>query len=322
MIPNVFISSTVADLRYLRDALRDAVQELCYCPVMSDYGEVGYLAPVTAAQSCYRTVAECHIVVLIVGQRYGHCDKDGISVTHKEFLTAQEKGLPVITFIETDVIAFEKLFDVDPHADLWGKFKGMDNPEGTFRLLKAIRASQSFNGCIPFGSAAEVKELLKQQIAHFVCLRLNEIVRPLKSEVQELFAEVKMMRQELKSQHPDTPEIERYGHVLRLLLDDRSAGFRKFLEALFMNLDTAVPVLLKHDQFSEIPKVAGYSLEIEKNAEVPMEVLRDPKQHKLLLTMASGGDGFYIVTRDKRVILNELQMNHFERIMNAIANTK
>ena len=42
MIPNVFISSTIEDLHYLREGLRDAVNDLAYRPVMSDYGEVGY----------------------------------------------------------------------------------------------------------------------------------------------------------------------------------------------------------------------------------------------------------------------------------------
>lgn len=30
MIPNIFVSSTVEDLRYLRDGLRDAIVELAY----------------------------------------------------------------------------------------------------------------------------------------------------------------------------------------------------------------------------------------------------------------------------------------------------
>jgi hypothetical protein len=41
MIPNIFISSTISDLRYLRDGLREAVSELAYHPVMSEHGEIG-----------------------------------------------------------------------------------------------------------------------------------------------------------------------------------------------------------------------------------------------------------------------------------------
>ncbi|MCJ7812359.1 DUF4062 domain-containing protein, partial [bacterium] len=43
MIPNVFISSTIKDLHYLRDAIRDLVKELGYRPIMSEYGDIGYI---------------------------------------------------------------------------------------------------------------------------------------------------------------------------------------------------------------------------------------------------------------------------------------
>ena len=38
MLPRVFVSSTIEDLHHLRDAVRDAVAELEYIPVMSEYG--------------------------------------------------------------------------------------------------------------------------------------------------------------------------------------------------------------------------------------------------------------------------------------------
>jgi len=43
MIPNIFISSTIKDLKYLRDAIRELISEIGYKPIMSEHGEVGYL---------------------------------------------------------------------------------------------------------------------------------------------------------------------------------------------------------------------------------------------------------------------------------------
>jgi hypothetical protein len=43
VIPNVFVSSTILDLQYLRDAVRDVVIELGLRPVMSEYSEVGFV---------------------------------------------------------------------------------------------------------------------------------------------------------------------------------------------------------------------------------------------------------------------------------------
>ena len=100
MIPNIFISSTIADLHYLRDGLRDAIDELCYRTVIREHGEVGYIKPAkAAAESCYCSIRECQIVVLIVGKRYGATGDDGLSVTHKEFQAARKEQVPIITFV-------------------------------------------------------------------------------------------------------------------------------------------------------------------------------------------------------------------------------
>ena len=43
MIPNVFVSSTIQDLHHLRDAIREAIVDLAFSPVMSEYGDIGYV---------------------------------------------------------------------------------------------------------------------------------------------------------------------------------------------------------------------------------------------------------------------------------------
>jgi len=50
MIPNVFVSSTISDFHHLRDAIRDTITELGYHPVMSEYGDIGYLPSVSAEE--------------------------------------------------------------------------------------------------------------------------------------------------------------------------------------------------------------------------------------------------------------------------------
>jgi len=150
MIPSIFISSTIADLHYLRDGLRDTVEELAYRPVMSEHGEVGYINPTTAAESCYRAVRQCQMVVLILGRRYGSADAEGFSVTHREYLAAKEDNLPIITFVEPQLLSFKEVYDADPKASLWDSFAGMDNPKQTFALLDDIGRSESYNAILPF----------------------------------------------------------------------------------------------------------------------------------------------------------------------------
>jgi hypothetical protein len=63
MIPNIFISSTIGDLSYLRDSIRDLIFEIGYAPIMSEYGDIGYSPTSSAEDSCYLTMKNCQLAV-------------------------------------------------------------------------------------------------------------------------------------------------------------------------------------------------------------------------------------------------------------------
>lgn len=173
MTPAIFVSSTIRDLHHLRDGIRDAIEELSYRPVMSEHGEVGYLHPLTAAEGCYQSVAQCQMVILMIGARYGA--KEGLSVTHQEFQTARDNGIPIISFVEPRVLSYKEIFDCDESSTVWSQFATMDNARGTFRLLDEIKASPTYNAILPFGSVGDAKRLLKLQIADFVGNQLSTL---------------------------------------------------------------------------------------------------------------------------------------------------
>lgn len=317
MIPSIFISSTIADLHYLRDALRDSIEDLAYKPIMSDYGEVGYLAPTTAADSCYRTVAQCQLVILIIGKRYGDVDEKGLSVTHKEFLRAKEEGIPIISFIENEVLTFKQVYDTDPSSTLWDKFSKMDNPRATFDLIDRIKASPTFNSCIRFTSAGDAKRLLKLQIADFVGERLNETIRPMKSDVQDVLAEVKAIRQELQSK-ATSGNVNKYARALRFLLSDKVAGFRKFIELVFFDIDAAMPHLMKAIDLQALLGDAKWKLEINNDMNFPHRVA-ESKDALMRFNYASmGDDRFYVILKDKSAIMNQTQYDEFNAMLQSL----
>jgi hypothetical protein len=84
---------------------------MAYNPVLSEYGGVGYLNPSTAAESAMATVQQCQMMVLIIGKRYGSIFKDEVSVTHNEMRKARELRIPIITFIDEEVLAYKKIYD-------------------------------------------------------------------------------------------------------------------------------------------------------------------------------------------------------------------
>jgi len=315
MIPNIFLSSTVTDLHYLRDALRDAVVELSYTPIMSDYGEIGYINAATAAESCYRSVRQCQLAILVIGRKYGNQDKDGYSVTHREFLTAKEHRIPIITFVESQVINYKEVFDADPAAPTWKNFPGMDSPQKTFALINEVKSSDSYNGILPITTAGEAageaKRHLKLQIADFVGERLNDVIRPVKSEVQEILAEIKTLRKELKPDNAPNLETQKYLRTMRFLLDDQVSGFRKFCEVVSGDLESAVPLLIKNHNFEEFLATLKLEKVIEENRDNFNVLMRGAATSQPELRYAShGGDGWWAAIGNK-TIFSKTQFERF-----------
>jgi len=268
MLPNVFISSTISDLQYLRDAIRDAIVDLRYHPVMSEHGEVGYMRPTTAATACYRTVEQCHMVILIVGKRYGAIGDDGLSVTHKEYLAAKDASIPTITLVEQQVLHYKEVFDASPNADLWHEFSRMDRPSDTFKLIDDISSSEVFNGLIPFVSAVDAKEKLKLQIADFVGQRLGDTIAPMSMQIKDVLAEIKTLRNQQAHGNGDVGDTKRFLAATRYLLSDNAADYRKLLERIFGDMDFAISKICALSEFSEVIKEAGYTSDIASNEEL------------------------------------------------------
>jgi hypothetical protein len=328
MIPSIFISSTIADLRYLRDGLRDAIIELAYQPVMSEYGEVGYLHPTTAAGSCYRTVTQCQMVVLIVGKRYGSIVADGLSVTHKEFQAAQEHQIPVITFVEPQVLSYKEVFDVKPNPEIWDDFTAtMDNPRKTFQLLDEICDSSVFNGIIPFNSVGEAKAKLKLQIADFVGARLAETASPVNTQLRDVLAEISTVRKMLldSSESMSTKEevTKRYHAATRFLLNDTATEYRKLLEILFGDLDAAIAEIVDCESFEAVLNRAGYTHTVVSDKEATgafmgLGNIAETPPEALPIHASFGASGGYAVYRDKRAIFGHAAFRRFSGLQKAL----
>lgn len=318
MIPNIFISSTVGDLRYLRDALREAVLDLAYHPIMSEHGEVGYLNPITAAESCYRSIQQCQMAVLIIGRRYGDPTEDGgISVTHREFRTAREHGIPLIGFVEAQVLAYRDVFKANPDPKTWKKFQHMDHPELTFTLVDEITSSETYNGLIPFTTVKEAKQALKLQIADFVGQSLTQIISPMRTEIKDVLAEIKTLRHELADQRKLDPD---FLTTLRFILDDRRAqGYRYLIENTVGPIDKAIPILIKSKTFDEFMKKSGYAITVSNKVDIIKDNEPNPKMTGAM-TFGTPSPGEpkgvaraeFLILSDQAVIMNVAAKGHFD----------
>lgn len=319
MIPNIFVSSTVDDLRYLRDGLREAIEDLAYNAILSEHGGVGYLRPTTAADSCVATVQQCQMMVLIVGKRYGSISADGFSVTHHEMRKARELRIPIITFVESDVLAYKKIYDANRSIPL-KDFPGMDNPAMTFQMIDEVINAPFYNGLIQFGTVGDAQRHLKGQVANFVGDALSEVISPMKAEIQDLRSDVKSLLQTIRPA-PDQ-HATNFLNVMRFLLDDTNAQYRKLLEGLFGNIDVAVAKVIEAPTFDDVIERSGVRLEVvgtQTELTSLVDASReatstDPGAIDTMCLNSTWGSiwGGYAVFADGRVVMDAKAKKHFD----------
>lgn len=119
--PRVFVSSTYYDLRHIRKGIEVFIQQLGFESVLFESGGIPFSHEKPLDESCYQEIASCHMLVLIIGGRYGSSasndESNGTgemmerqyefynSITKKEFETAHNQDIPVYIFVEKGVLA-------------------------------------------------------------------------------------------------------------------------------------------------------------------------------------------------------------------------
>lgn len=97
----VFVSSTYEDLQEERKAVMEALLQMNCFPVGMEYFNAADDSQWDVITSL---IDECDYYVLIVAGRYGSIDEaSGKSYTQKEYEYAVNKGIPVISFVHSDV---------------------------------------------------------------------------------------------------------------------------------------------------------------------------------------------------------------------------
>jgi len=213
--------------------------------------------------SCYLTVQDCQLAIILIGKRYGSISANGRSVTHNEFITARSKSVPVICLVDREIITFKRIYDANISTDNMPSFPGMDDPQKTFEFINDFINSPVNNGFLEFGDVSEVRSHLKKQLAHLFGELLRNRFDPLKVEVQDVLSEIKTLRYELLK---DTKSS--YQPILnsfRFILADENHHFGKNLECLFDSREEAVPPLIESKTFDDLVAKSGLEIEIVDN---------------------------------------------------------
>lgn len=256
MKPRVFVSSTYYDLKYVRENLEHFLKFYGFEPVLFENGSVAFRPGKAPDASCYLEVEQCHMMILIIGGRYGSLaspkerqkeieryEKEEVSVTRREFEKALQRGIPVFVFIDKNVHAGYRTYRenqklIDEHKE---EFKPSHVDD--MRVYKFVDAVQGMT-IKTFERIEEIEEYLRQQLAgmfyeHLVRLHGDSETKKVLSAVDELkilSQQMGAMLQQVGEKVIEKPELEKVrDEQKRLLIDGYTAQVpTKWLKLQFL----------------------------------------------------------------------------------------
>lgn len=192
----VFVSSTFLDLKLERSKVMESLLELdCFPAAM----ELFPSSDSTAWEWIQRVIQDSDYYLVIIGNRYGSVDDQGLSYTEKEYDYAVSLKKPVMAFLHSDPGSIpSKLSDKDPEVA-----KKLD----AFRQKVRARLCKDWNGADHLASVVSrsITQLKKTHPA-VGWIRANQGASPEQLERQEeLRREVEELRAQLQRAKTEAP---------------------------------------------------------------------------------------------------------------------
>jgi hypothetical protein len=193
MKPRVFVSSTYYDLKYVRESIERFISNYNFEPVLFESGNVTFEHGEELDTSCYNEVNLCHMMILIIGGRYGSkatgdnktdvitkYEAQFVSITRREYETALSKNLPVFIFIDKNVYSEYQTYSENrsifesPTSEkkMNFKFAHVDSIN-VFRFIDYLNK----NPIKTFEKFEEIEDYLKNQISGLFYLYLMQLQR-------------------------------------------------------------------------------------------------------------------------------------------------
>lgn len=201
--PRIFVSSTYYDLKYVRERLDRYIRSYCFEPILFESDDVFFDSNNRLDESCYKEIENCHMMILIVGGRYGTLaseqkdvyEKQYVSITRKEYETARRKGIPVMVFVEKNVYVEYKTFLANK-KNLPNDFKyAFVDDARIFDFISILE-----QGAIKvFDKIDEIEHYVSHQIAGMLLAYLKQLqVDKSETEVKNAVDEIKVVSQSMQ----------------------------------------------------------------------------------------------------------------------------
>jgi hypothetical protein len=202
--PRIFVSSTYYDLKHIRASLEAFIDSFGYESVLFESGDIAFRHDKPLDDSCYKEVDNCHMLVLIVGNRYGSAvtgeqkpsseDKEKAyklynSITRKEHEIARKRDIPIFIFVDKNVLAEHETYKQN-RDNTSIKYAYVDSVN-VFRLLDEILAQGRNNFIRGFENFDDISLWLRDQwaglFAEFLMLKRSDAtLSDLSSQIGDL----------------------------------------------------------------------------------------------------------------------------------------
>lgn len=195
--PRIFVSSTYYDLKHIRNSLEVFIDGFGYESVLYEQGDIPFHHNNPLDVSCYEEIKRCHILVLIVGGRYGSPATEpevdmskGLdfynSVTKKEYETARSNDIPIYIFVEKNVLSEYRTYK-NNRDNVSIKYAHVDNVQ-IFQLIDEIYAQGRNNLIKEFENFDHISGWLRDQWAGLFADYLTDRSRD--KELEELSVQI------------------------------------------------------------------------------------------------------------------------------------
>jgi len=217
--PRIFISSTYYDLKHIRNALEDFIENMGYESVLFESGDIPFHHDIALADSCYGEVEKCHMLVLIIGGRYGSnadpatesTETTNIeqtyeifnSVTRQEYQRARNRNIPIFIFVEKGVRSEYETYKNNRKNESIS-YAHVDSVN-IFRLLDDILKQPSNNYVREFDKFADISHWLRDQWAGLFADALSK--RHSESTLKDLSSQIAQLSEVTASMKHYTESI-------------------------------------------------------------------------------------------------------------------
>ena len=251
MKPHVFISSTYYDLKYVRESLEKLLLNLNFEPVLFEANKVTFEHGKPLDISCFNEVKTCHIMILIIGGRYGSIisdqdsehekeiyDKEYTSITKKEYETALKENIPTFIFIDKNVFGEYNTYKInrefynDPVKSKGFKFANIDSLH-VFKFIdlvstKAIKA---------FERIEEIESYLKDQISGMFYLYLESLKsKDKQNEIFDAVVELKNLTSNMNTMVKEVAKATIGPEKYQEIIEEQYFVLLKFFFDKFQNI--------------------------------------------------------------------------------------